>query len=298
MVTTPTLKMLIFENASVQFLEENPFRSISQGLHTRKVLKTLSPEEKKVLGQFVRDKEFIKRAEAYHIRGPNRSRKNATAQMEKYVRDRIENKELADKILQVTQDPKFDVARNRVMTKLIVPKDTLPKTDEPLRLTPSAQKTSDQAAAREEKARLKRAEKEKVARREQRKQSRLRTELKKWITSTKIKNPNTGRLIQMRTALNADPNSELYKSAFALYAAQAVSLGLPEPRADTNPSYTAVAARMKKQNSRYSSPNLGGHRKSFSSSGVSGSQFGSGGSSGFRFGGGGGFSGGGSAGSF
>jgi len=226
------LKELIFENGSVEFLTENPIKSITQGLHTRKIIKSLTPDEKKVLGQFVRDKDFIERARVFHTSDPN-YRKGARNSMAKYVRDRLEDPNLADKIVQITQDPKFDVARNRVMTKLLVPKTELPKTDEPLSLTVKGQKAA--AAAEKRKANYEKQERE---RQDKFKQSQLsRAKLEKWTISTKIKNPKTGRMVQIRSALQTDPDSQLYKLAFQQYATQTKALGLPEPKPTTKLAY-------------------------------------------------------------
>lgn len=286
------LKELIFENGSVEFLTENPIKLIVQGFHTRKIIKNLTQDEKKVLGQFVRDKDFIERARLFHTSDPN-YRKGARNSMAKYVRDRLEDPKLADKIVQITQDPKFDVARNRVMTKLLVPKTELPKTDEPLSLTPKAQKNAKAAAKRQ--ANYEKKEKERKERIKQLASSRIK--LEKWVSSTKIKNPKTGRMVQIRSALEGNPDSEVYNVAFQQYSAQAKSLGLPEPQRATKGAYNLSksnrkdAYRLSKSN-RLRTPNSNfGGGSSFGGFSGGGSSFGG-------FGGGGGFSGGGGGASF
>lgn len=261
---------LLYEEVDIETVTEaNPIASVIQGFHTRKILKGMAPEERKELGRFLRDKEFIEMSRQYHTSGGKRP-----YDMERFIRQRIDDPKLAKKITHVALDPKFDQARQRLVTKMLVPRDTLPKSDEPLKITPHAQTQIDKDA--------------KIADRTEK--------ITTWLRSATVNNPETKRTILVRSGLRADPESEVYKAALAALNAQRKTLGMRASPArkpaskntsDTKPTSTSPTKTPSTQPRKITPPSYTPPSRPSSPSGG-----------GFSFGGGGGFSGGGGGSSF
>jgi hypothetical protein len=260
---------------------------IKQGWNTRKVIKSLTPDEKNTLGSFLRDKEYVQQLVTYHNSGVySPKRYQAQRAMVKHIKDRVDDKELIKKVFRITADRNFDAIRTRLATRALVPQDALGTTP-PLDVTPHAKASNEKEAKRE----------------------KAKSELKTWLRTAKMVNPNTKRKILVRSGLQAAADSDVYAAALSAYNSQRKSMGmrssaakknLPEP--EVTGTASAAADRLKKMTSKnkkrkpysyYSEPSSPSpsFRPSYSPSYSPSTPS-------FRFGGGGGFSGGGSAGSF
>ncbi|HRN70910.1 MAG TPA: hypothetical protein PLS49_07065 [Candidatus Woesebacteria bacterium] len=264
-----SLKQIILENDDSYLTEWNPFRRITQGFHTRKVLKAMPDTEKKELGRFLRDKKYVELARMYHTAPDAYTHNIYKKAMRKYVDDRTEDKELTNKIVGVTQDPEFDVSRNRLATKLLVPKDSIPQAPPP-ELKPSV--VQKQAAEKEK--------------------NDNRTRFGRWIRSAKIVNPKTGNKIKILSVLNKGEEHPAFTQAKSMIDAKIKQytigrinlksykgrLNAPKKNAYKNIKNRMGSARSKinKRKSSINSPN-----PSFNPTPFYGGSFG--GSSGFKF---------------
>jgi uncharacterized membrane protein YgcG len=272
-----------------------PIQGIRQALHTKKIIKSLSDDEKKVLGQVLRDKTFIDIARDYHTSTTRNSKKSSFERMNKFLSARIEDPDMVKKTLAVTSDPKFDVARNRVATKLLVPRDVLPKSGS-LKLTKAAQAEKDKETAKK----------------------KAHEDFLSWMKTAKIKNPKTEREVTVAYVLKQGEQHPAFKQAQKEVQSKRKSLGLPPIKLSSfankqpqknSPETRATAAkasldafyqaekereeRQRREREREEREKNYGINRYGSSSGFGG------GSSGFSgFGGGGGFSGGGGGSSF
>ena len=271
-----SLRTLIFEEMidNDNVTEANPVASVVQGFHTRKILKGMSQDERKELGRFLRNKEFIELSRQYHTSGDDKP-----YPIQQFIKQRVDDPKLANKITRVALDPKFDQARNRLVTKMLVPKDTLPKSDKPLTITPRGQAQIDKKAAQ--------AQIDKKAKSENRKKK-----ITDWLKTAKIENPETGRKILVRSGLRASPGSEVYKTAQLAYYAKARTLGMDVPPAKklTSPDQVSQYYNQKPSSKPPNKITTPSYKPLSQPSPTWGG--------GFSFGGGGGFSGGGGGSSF
>jgi hypothetical protein len=267
-----SLRTLIFEEIinNDNVTEANPVASVVQGFHTRKILKGMSQDERKELGRFLRDKEFIELSRQYHTSGDNKP-----YPIQQFIKQRVDDPKLAKKITSVALDPKFDQARNRLVTKMLVPRDTLPKSDEPLKITPQAQAQIDKDAKTADR-------KEKIT---------------DWLKTATVENPETGRKILVRSGLRASPDSAVYKAALAALNAHRKTLGMRASSARKSAPKNTPAPKSTSPERR-DLPSSNPPRKITTPSYNPPSRLSSPSGGGFSFGGGGGFSGGGGGSSF
>jgi hypothetical protein len=259
---------------------------IKQGWNTRKVIKSLTPDEKNTLGSFLRDKEYVQQLVTYHNSGVySPKRYQAQRAMVKHIKDRVDDKELIKKVFRITADRNFDAIRTRLATRALVPQDALGTTP-PLDVTPHAKASNEKEAKRE----------------------KSKDELKSWLKSATMINPKTKRKILVRSGLQASADSDVYAAALKAYSAQRKSMGMRSAAAKKNlpePEVTGTASgaadRLKKMKSKksraskqrksyYTEPSYRRSTPSYSPYFPA--------TPSFKFGGGGGFSGGGSSGRF
>jgi uncharacterized membrane protein YgcG len=271
--------------------ELNPVTSVMQALYTKKIIKSLAPAEKVRLGQVVRNAEFIKLAKQFHQNRNSRQRARLSKQMLHHIEDIVDDPAIVQKIHHVTSDPKFDVGRNRVASKLLIPKKTLPYTPQQSNLTQAGQarRRAERSASDKKKA---------------------ESEFKTWLQTAKIKSPNSGREITIRYVLSKGSDHPAFTAAQSEIQSRRKTMGLAPARMSSltkpkkaSPSPEALArarqALTQEPNPKsFSLPSqdtnpLNKRRKS-----AFGGDSGKKPRSGFKFGGGGGFSGGGGGSSF